>query len=306
MFQIRFLYVITACIMRAVLASAMTYSTEPFNETLAAEDIWLNQVSACTSADPSSVLKWNCGLPCQKTQVSNTSIAENQSLKILAFTGLTTQGCLIVFRGSANMLNYLEDFDFFMTNPYGEACPNCKVHSGFLRNWQSLEPKIRTQISALNCQEKALSIVGHSLGAAMAALAAFELAAEYTVRRVYTYGQPRLGNGDWVSAFSSRMSENNASYFRVVDYRDAVPHLPPDNFFSEGWEHPGPEVYYNATAIGDYRICRKPRDKLCSYQWNLLDTLAHTCDHCSYLGLNPCTCGASKAQCIEGLMREVQ
>ena len=34
-------------------------------------------------------------------------------------------------------------------------------------------------------------------------------------------------------------------------------------------------------------------------EWNLVQTLTHVCDHCSYLGMNPCTCGETEPQCNE-------
>eukprot|EP00326_Haptolina_ericina_P041201 CAMPEP_0181250132 /NCGR_PEP_ID=MMETSP1096-20121128/46148_1 /TAXON_ID=156174 ORGANISM="Chrysochromulina ericina, Strain CCMP281" /NCGR_SAMPLE_ID=MMETSP1096 /ASSEMBLY_ACC=CAM_ASM_000453 /LENGTH=86 /DNA_ID=CAMNT_0023347563 /DNA_START=106 /DNA_END=366 /DNA_ORIENTATION=- len=60
-----------------------------------------------------------------------------------------------------------------------------------------------------------------------------------------------------------------------------------------------PEVYYNATKLGAFTICADEVDKRCSSQWDLLQTLSHTCDHSSYLGLNPSDCGAARPRCEE-------
>ena len=77
----------------------------------------------------------------------------------------------------------------------------------------------------------------------------------------------------WVDAFQEKMA--NLPYFRVTDYMDAVPHLPPRG----GFQHPGPEVFYNATKMGSYKTCPTGEDKTCSGQYYLLECLLHTCCH---------------------------
>ena len=59
----------------------------------------------------------------------------------------------------------------------------------------------------------------------------------------------------------------------------------------------GTQVYYRATELGQYHVCDDVKDLNCSYQWGL--ELAHTCDHCSYLGTNPCECVVVEPQCQE-------
>ena len=65
----------------------------------------------------------------------------------------------------------------------------------------------------------------------------------------------------------------------------------------EGWVHTAPEIYYKGTRLGDFTACAMANDTRCSIQWDLIQTLTHTCDHCSYLGLNPCDCGSAKPEC---------
>jgi hypothetical protein len=138
----------------------------------------------------------------------------------------------------------------------------------------------------------------------MAALAAYDLLndnGDWKIHRVYTYGQPRVGNEAFAAAFTQQLADAGAVYYRVVDYRDAVPHVPLRNMsrpsLGEDWAHPQPEVYYNRTALGHYVICDDELDVRCSYQWSLVQTLEHTCDHCSYLGLNPCDCNVTEPHC---------
>lgn len=78
---------------------------------------------------------------------------------------------------------------------------------------------------------KALYITGHSLGGALAVLAAAlihvdpELAhVRDHLRSVYTYGQPMVGDQDFASRFQH---EFGGKLFRHVYGRDVVPRLPP-------------------------------------------------------------------------------
>lgn len=214
--------------------------------------------------------------------------------------------CILGFRGSKTLLNYLlDDFNLAWTEPYAD-CPKCRVHAGFYKSWQSLKEQTFREIAAAGCEKKPIRVVGHSLGAAMAAIASFELVQNYTLKHVYTFGQPRASNQDWVEAFQQRMAK--VPYFRVVDYMDAVPHLPPRGFVDTsddfhatvgGYLHPGPEVFYNATRRGSYRFCSDGEDPTCSNQYSAAECLLHTCCHCSYLGMNPCNLNDSKPQCIQ-------
>ena len=178
------------------------------------------------------------------------------------------------------------------------------MHSGFLHDWEALAAPVFSALTALGCENGTVAVTGHSLGSAVSVLAAFNLTASgspWAVSRVYTYGQPRVGNVAFVDAVGARLQAagSGVPYYRVVEYRDAVPHLPMHDMFREGWAHLAPEVYYHATALGAYTVCTDAKDKRCSYQWNMLQTLTHTCDHCSYLGMNPCDCKSEEPRCAE-------
>ena len=228
--------------------------------------------------------------------------ARSTVLETLAMVARTSPtSCRVVFRGTKNAMNVLEDIAFFPRALPG--CADCRVHSGFDGDWRSLSAELYDALTALNCQNSTLALSGHSLGSAISVFAAYDLTAPdapWNVSRVYTYGQPRVGNEAFAKAFSTRIRARAAPYYRVVDYRDAVPHLPTQDMFAEGWSHAMPEVYYNQTALGEFVVCNELHDRRCSYQWSLPQTLAHTCDHCSYLGMNPCACQASLTpECTE-------
>ena len=265
-----------------------------FEEALAVQDTWLNQLMGCSSG----IANWTCGLPCVKVPTLAREQASDVKRDTLALSvRMSASECAVIFRGTKNVYNVLEDLSFFPQAVPG--CDGCKVHSGFADDWKGLEPQVTAQLSKLGCANGTVSVLGHSLGAAMAAIATYDLAGSWPIGRVYTYGQPRVGNDHFAAAFDARLARLRVTHYRVVDYRDAVPHLPLQNMLWEGWSHTGQEVYYAATKLGAYTVCALANDTKCSAQWDIFQTLTHTCDHCSYLGMNPCGCGATKPACTE-------
>ncbi len=121
-----------------------------------------------------------------------------------------------------------------------------RVHRGFKAALDQVwEPDIVPALGDL-AAGKRLWITGHSLGAALAVLAAArQLEAGGSVAGLYPLGQPRVGNGPFVRELNSRM-ENGV--FRIVNYIDIVPRVPPLSF---GFRHLKDRVYIGrAGAVG--------------------------------------------------------
>lgn len=97
-----------------------------------------------------------------------------------------------------------------------------------------------------------LLVTGHSLGGALALLAALDIRALFPSVKValYTYGQPRVGNLEF-SNYADQLLP--ISYKRVVHYDDMVAHVPPR---ISGYQHAGDEVWYkNKQDDGYYVEC---------------------------------------------------
>ena len=70
-------------------------------------------------------------------------------------------------------------------------------------------------------------VTGHSLGGALAAFASIDIHKNIgVVNQVYTYGQPRIGNSNMAKFMATAIPNT----YRVIDYADIVPHLPPNSF----------------------------------------------------------------------------
>jgi len=84
--------------------------------------------------------------------------------------------------------------------------PQLKVHRGFLRAIISLLPKIMRWLDGAQAGRvaKPLLLTGHSLGGALATMAAYFLQQRgYPIGAVYTFASPRVGNGAWRDAYNS-------------------------------------------------------------------------------------------------------
>ena len=93
-----------------------------------------------------------------------------------------------------------------------------RVHDGFATAVRALRPQILEWIAGAKPQLNKLILTGHSLGAAMATLAASIWRPAWLV----TIGSPRTGNAAFVATVSATYS------MRFVDCCDAVTEVPPD------------------------------------------------------------------------------
>ena len=111
------------------------------------------------------------------------------------------------------------------------------VHSGFRREARKLLDDILSFVATNNkYKAKNIYITGHSLGAAMALYITQELEwAGYNPTILFTYGQPRLGNHDYVADISTR-------HYRFVNCNDMVTHVPPSALL---FKHHGHLCYIN-------------------------------------------------------------
>lgn len=140
--------------------------------------------------------------------------------------------------------------------------PGVRVHAGFWSSYSSLQADVRATIQGLKIpSNKKLHIVGHSLGAAMACLAAMDLATAGIVPRpqihITTFGCPRVGNSKWASIFDVMFPpffplENSLQpigHVRVVYQRDVVSHLPPRDLPLNDYVHTMQEWWWPAHLL---------------------------------------------------------
>lgn len=128
---------------------------------------------------------------------------------------------IMVFRGteSDDFRDLITDIDVRPQNWSVEGKPAGRVHRGFASALDLVLPVLR---AALGEVSKPLVLTGHSLGAAMATLAASQLQPS----GLYTFGQPRVGNTEFAS-WMDRQVEAGLIYHRYVNCCDIATRVPP-------------------------------------------------------------------------------
>ena len=98
-----------------------------------------------------------------------------------------------------------------------------RVHRGFKDAFEAVWPKLKDRLDPVSAGRK-VWFCGHSLGAAMATLAAFR---HPDARGVCTFGSPRVGDSAFAAAFAAKLGDASLRY---VNHNDVVTHLPPPVF----------------------------------------------------------------------------
>jgi Lipase (class 3) len=157
---------------------------------------------------------------------------------------------IVAFRGTYSITNTIADLSTIPQEyePYpgddGESghdvpkCENCTVHMGFLQSWKNTRNVILPDIigAIQKHPDYQMTLVGHSLGGAVAILAGLELLARGLSPVLTTFGEPRLGNQAFVDYLGARfnISDNSTDEHalersrlrRVTHIDDPVPFLP--------------------------------------------------------------------------------
>lgn len=153
----------------------------------------------------------------------------------------------LAFRGTMNLFEWTIDMRYAHT-AYPKFGDGCFVHSGFHGAYESIRDDIHRAIAKHNILR--IFISGHSLGGAMAVLAAADLGA-VAVAEVVTFGAPRVGNVAWAHVFKQRTE--GVRVLQVRDEGDAVCLVPlpsmadlnPFNYDPE-YTHVGEWVYFRS------------------------------------------------------------
>lgn len=246
----------------------------------------LSSVTYCD--DVQSVIDWTC-TACNDSQ---TRLVPGQikvvdggyvnATRIIIGKMQDNDGCLVAFRGSDDLVNWIRNFQFWQITPITfEDCDGCMVHSGFYTIWKNMKQLTLDTLHEVGCvsagKDNLLYITGHSMGGSLANLATFTLTkAGYQVAKTYSFEAPRVGNKAFSDEFSRRFV-HKFPVFRITNHMDPVIHLPP-RFI--GYEHVQKEVYYDAS--GNYTVCDAVESKICADQYsNMVDLLFHVGDHCA-------------------------
>ena len=130
---------------------------------------------------------------------------------------------VVAFRGTEEAIDVITDLDWFQI-PYPFVENSGWTDCGFTKDYQSIRNDVIQALKKLSTNKR-LFITGHSLGAAIATLAALDIATNtaFTQPHVYTYASPRVGNFDFANMYNQTIHHS----LRVVNTNDLIPHFPP-------------------------------------------------------------------------------
>jgi triacylglycerol lipase len=162
-------------------------------------------------------------------------VAMTKDTDIFGLMGRNTASrtAFLSFRGTSDVAEWVADIDA-LPDDYRPISGFGQVHAGFQDVYELVRANIAANLAtaAVGCDQ--ILITGHSLGAALAVLAAPDVARSMppnTIEpRLITFAGPRVGVSDFAADFNALIE----SCYRVVNFLDVVPFLPPAPYVHVG------------------------------------------------------------------------
>ena len=155
---------------------------------------------------------------------------ENSSHHTQAIMTFNANAVIVAFRGTEP--NEWKDFKTDLEAQQVKLASGGKVHAGFHAGVDVIWSQMQQELERLASDNRTVWFTGHSLGAALAVLAAHRYENPAVV---YTFGAPRVGNLE----FSERYRQKT---FRIVNNADLVTDLPPPIWY----RHVGELIYLDS------------------------------------------------------------
>ncbi|XP_027351394.1 phospholipase A(1) DAD1, chloroplastic-like [Abrus precatorius] len=195
----------------------------------------------------------------QSSYVGYVAVCENKE----EIKRLGRRDIVVAYRGTTTCLEWLENFRATLTNlpiPCSSKRAfekNCamdgsgpmvesgflSLYTSFLANWSSLQEMVKQEISRIiqNYGEEPLSltVTGHSLGAALATLTAYDIKTIFhrLPVTVISFGGPRVGDRN----FRQQLERQGTKVLRIVNSDDVITKVPgfvfDDDVASDGAVH---------------------------------------------------------------------
>jgi triacylglycerol lipase len=185
-------------------------------------------------------------------QTTQCFVAHNEAFAVLSFRGTEIDNFMGAFADWARNLDF---------KPVEDSSGG-RVHRGFAQNiaavWDDTgEASLRNHLQRiLESGTITLWITGHSLGAALAVLAAERAVreADFVVNGVYAFGCPRIGDGGFKDHYTAQGLHDRT--YRFVNDLDVVRRLPPGS----DYQHVGKLKLFDANGIMGEEFAIEPKD----------------------------------------------
>ncbi|KAK0501697.1 Alpha/Beta hydrolase protein [Armillaria luteobubalina] len=209
---------------------------------------------------PSTTMNWNCGSNCAGNSdfIPIASGGDGNDVQFW-YVGYSPSLSTVIVAHQGTDITEIEslitDVDFLPTNLDPNLFPglnsHIKVHHGFKETQEkTAEDILQAVTTALSDHNtNSVSLVGHSLGAALSLLDAVYLPLRLpnVTFRMIGYGMPRVGNQGFADYVDSVLAGNLA---RINNKKDPIPTLPPMlplDLLGLRFHHPSGEIHINHT-----------------------------------------------------------
>jgi triacylglycerol lipase len=197
----------------------------------------------------------------RQLQLSATPVAAENTQ---AFVASNDQHIVVAFRGTETPTSVEGRNDWLVTNarrmlvppPEGETGADfgrmgisVRFHEGFLAALAAIWPTLfRLVRQTFEQKQRPVWVTGHSLGAALAILAAWRLDfLGVDVHRVYSFAGPMVCDLNGVESYNARLP---GRVYRFVNTADLVPFLPISSLVANEYRHVGRPEWLTDTGVG--------------------------------------------------------
>jgi hypothetical protein len=190
------------------------------------------------------------GLDARLFSVGNTQayLATNDDHIVIAFRGTespaTIDGLKDWLLTDAVNLLILPEGD--LGTDFAAAGVDARWHLGFMKALADIwDPLFEAVAAELKKSERPIWVTGHSLGGALAVLAAWRFKRKFVpVHQIYTFGAPMVGNTVTASAIDREFADK---IFRYVNAPDPIPKLPTVSLIANQYGHCQKEMILGVT-----------------------------------------------------------
>jgi len=127
------------------------------------------------------------------------------------------QFAVLAFRGTEK--DSVQDIKADLKAKTTQSETGGKIHQGFKEAFEKVSFDVQTEVNKGELKGKPLFITGHSLGGALATVAAKSLSHNGGIAACYTFGSPRVGDDEWIAGMKPPV-------YRVVNAADCVTIIP--------------------------------------------------------------------------------
>ncbi len=164
-----------------------------------------------------------------QTRMVNGMLSESNIFGLVAWNAVE-QTALVAFRGTKSIWEWIADIDAVPV-PYLPVGGTGLVHMGFALVYEHIRPSVAKLLLTGCVGAKRILVTGHSLGGAVAVLAALDILKNVplgVVPELWTLAGPRAGDLLFCQHYNSQIPITH----RIVNFMDVVPQVPLPPFFA--------------------------------------------------------------------------